>query len=140
MAVSIEAMQPSRGGPSMTPPLPDRLTAALTRLTVSVDHLEGAAARRAKVDRAGTDAAFRALQADHARLAAELQGELARGRALLDANSEVSARLDRATATVKAVLAQFEPVEQDGEEPDEVEASAVVEPEPVRRAAGGRGE
>ncbi len=113
----------------MTPSLPDRLTASLARLSASVDHLEGAASRRTEAD---SEPAYLALQSEHARLGAELAEAISRGRVLLDANAAVSARLDRATATVRAVLADFEPADDGEPDADEVE--------PARRAGGGRGE
>lgn len=113
----------------MTPILPDRLAAALARLSASVDHLEGAVERRAESEGARADAAaaLRLLQEDRSRLAVELDGALSRGRALVEANEAVSVRLDRATATVRAVLAQFEPADAEADEPA-----------PLRRAASGR--
>lgn len=119
----------------MTHPLPDRLAVALARLQASVGHLEALAGRRAEADGARADAAeaFRLLQEDRSRLAVELDGALHRGRALLEANDAVSVRLDQAAATVRAVLAQFEPAE------GEPEAEAALDA-PARRAGSGRGE
>ena len=49
------------------------------------------------------------MQDDRARLAVELDVALAQGRALHSANCEVAQRLERASATVRAVLAEVEP-------------------------------
>ena len=95
--------------------LPDRLGTAFARLSGALDHLESAVARRAEADagRADLDLEFSLLQDDRSRLATELDAALARARGLLTANAQVSARLDRATSEVEAVLAQIEPVARD---------------------------
>ncbi len=94
---------------SMT--LPERLQRTLHRLGTALDHLEAAAARRAQADaaRANLEDEFAVMQDDRARLATELDGALARSRNLDNANSEVAHRLERASATVRAVLAEVEP-------------------------------
>ena len=114
---------------------PDRLGAALACLSASLQRLDAAAERRAAAEagRADLDGEYLLLQQDRSRLAVELDGALARGSALLTANAEVIARLDRAGATVQAVIAQFEG--SDGED-----APFVEESPPGRRAGQGRGE
>lgn len=87
--------------------LPDTLQRALRRLDGALDALEAAAERRAEADAARGDAAgeYLVMQDDRARLAAELDAALARGRALDRAAEDVSGRLERAGAEVRAVLA-----------------------------------
>lgn len=91
--------------------VPERLQRALHRLGSALDHLEAAAARRAQADaaRANPEDEFAVMQDDRARLAMELDAALARSRTLANANSEVASRLERASATVRAVLAEIEP-------------------------------
>ena len=86
-----------------------RLDAALARLSSALSRLDAAAERRARVDaaRADRDEEFLVLQDDRARLAVDLDGALSRLRALAGAHDDVSARLDRAGETVRAVLNQF---------------------------------
>lgn len=98
---------------------PDRLQAALTRLSASLHQLEAAAERRTQADavRADYEEEFRVLQDDRARLAVELDGALARGSALLAANGEVAVRLDRAGATVQALLVHLDSDEGDAPSP-----------------------
>lgn len=92
--------------------VPERLTRALNRLGSALDTLEGAAARRAEADaaRANLQDELDVMGDDRARLAAELDGALARCRTLSSANLEVSHRLSQASVTVKAVLDDAERV------------------------------
>ena len=106
---------------------PDRLAAALSRLSATLDHLEAAADRHARAQAGMADLRdeFLVLQDDRARLAIELDGALARSRALLMANTDVAARLDRAGVAIQAVLAASDagpderngPVDPAGAEP-----------------------
>ena len=91
--------------------VPDRLQHALHRLGAALDHLEAAAARRAEADaaRGNLEDELAIMQDDRARLATELDAVLARTRILLSANTDVASRLQRASATVRAVLAEVEP-------------------------------
>jgi hypothetical protein len=91
--------------------LPKRLEGAMARLSAALQHLEAAAVRQAEVTTARGDLEeeFLVLQDDRSRLAVELDGALARSRALLAATNDVSVRLDRAGATVEAVLAHLDP-------------------------------
>ncbi|WP_131195703.1 DUF4164 family protein [Lichenihabitans psoromatis] len=91
--------------------LPRRLEDALARLAAAVDHLEAAAERQADAiaARGDLEEEFLVLQDDRSRLAVELDGALARSRTLLAATTDVSARLDRAGATVETVLAHLDP-------------------------------
>lgn len=91
--------------------LPDRLQRALQRLGAALDHLDAAAARRARADgsRGNLEDELAVMQDDRARLAMELDAALARGRTLLNANGDVARRVQRASATVRAVLAEVEP-------------------------------
>jgi hypothetical protein len=85
---------------------PDRLDAILRRLAIALDHLEAAAERRLEVEaeRSDRDEELAVMQDDRARLAIELDGALARARALASANAEVSRRLERASESIRAVL------------------------------------
>ena len=97
--------------------LPDSLNHVLRRLDAALASLEVAAARRAEAEteRGDADEAFAALEDDRCRLALDLDAALARVR-LLDKTAEtVAARLDRAGATVKAVLAGLEAVPLDAD-------------------------
>jgi len=87
--------------------LPDVLVAALRRLSGALDHLEAATVRRAAVDRARADLdeELKVMQDDRARLAAELDGALARNRALTLAQADVAARLERAEQMVREIVA-----------------------------------
>ena len=91
--------------------VPEPLQRALHRLGTALDQLEAAAARRAQADavRANLEDELAVMQDDRAGLAMELDGALARGRALANANADVAARLERASATVRAILAEVRP-------------------------------
>lgn len=100
-------------GAAVTNPMtiPESLQRALHRLGTALDQLEAAAARRAQADaaRANLDDELAVMRDDRAALAMELDGALARSRALHTANTEVAKRLDRASATVRALLAEVGP-------------------------------
>jgi Icc-related predicted phosphoesterase len=105
--------------------LPPRLEDAMARLSAAVQHLETAAERQAEavVARGDLEEEFLVLQDDRSRLAVELDGALARSRALLAATNDVSTRLDRAGATVEAVLAHLDPHPMPDSEANEAGAS-----------------
>ena len=86
--------------------LPENLDAALRRLTAALDQLEAAAQRRAQADaaRANLEEELAIMQDDRSRLAVELDGAMARGNTLAQANDEVARRLLRVSATISAVL------------------------------------
>ena len=90
--------------------VPERLERALARLVSAVDHLEAAVSRRAQSDaaRGNLEDELWVMQDDRARLAVELDSALAQGRALQKASQEVAQRLERASATVRAVLAEID--------------------------------
>ncbi len=87
--------------------LPDRIQRALQRLNGAIDALDAAAERRAEAEAAQADAEaeFAVMQDDRSRLAVELDAALARSRALDRAVEDVSARLDRAGAALRAIAA-----------------------------------
>lgn len=93
--------------------IPESLDRALQRLTSAIDQLEAAVDRRLRADdaRRNGDDEWALMQDDRARLATELDGALARGRALEEANDAVGLRLERAGATVRAILAEIAPGE-----------------------------
>lgn len=86
--------------------LPQRLQEALSRLANSLDQLEAAGERRAIADRVRADLEeeLAVMQDDRARLAVELDGSLARTRALGLANDDARLAVERASASVRAVL------------------------------------
>ncbi|RFB78366.1 DUF4164 domain-containing protein [Methylovirgula sp. 4M-Z18] len=85
---------------------PLRLDAALKRLSAALDQLEVAAERRARDDanRADLSEELAIMQDDRSRLAVELDAALARTKSLESANQGVSDRLEKASATIRAVL------------------------------------
>lgn len=87
--------------------LPECLTAALMRLTAALDRLEAANEWRAKREalRANLEEELAVMQDDRARLAVELDGAIARAKALELANEEAARRLNHAMAEIRAVLA-----------------------------------
>jgi hypothetical protein len=103
---------------------PKRLEGAMARLSAALHHLEAAAERQAQAiaARGDLEEEFLVLQDDRSRLAVELDGALARGRALLAASNDVSVRLDRAGATVQAVLAHLDPDQPQEDGPDQAAA------------------
>ena len=86
--------------------LPNALDAALRRLDAALGQLEAAAARRGQADaaRGNIEEELAIMQDDRSRLAAELDGALAQGRALQLAQDEVARRLEQARATIEAVI------------------------------------
>lgn len=84
------------------------LDPAIRRLTQALDMLEGAVERRTeharKEDRLA--AQVHALSADRSRLAAGLDQELARGKALEAANSDAVQRIDAMVAAIEQLLAK----------------------------------
>jgi hypothetical protein len=87
--------------------LPECLDAALTRLSTALDLLEAANGRRAKAEaaHANFEEELAVMQDDRARLAVELDGALARSKALELASEEAARRLNHACVEIKAVLA-----------------------------------
>jgi hypothetical protein len=85
----------------------DSVEIASRRLGLALDALDAAVERRRQADRddAGLAGQVEALGVDRARLAAELDHEAARARALESANREVVHRLDSAIETIRTVLA-----------------------------------
>jgi hypothetical protein len=67
----------------------------------------------AALERLSRDEALSVLQDDRSRLAVELDGALARNRALEKAAEDVSRRLNAADGAVRALLAAAEPAEVD---------------------------
>ncbi len=92
-----------------------RLDAVLKRLAAALDQLEAAAARRADADavRADLEEELAIMQDDRSRLAVELDGATARAKNLQIANGEVARRLERASATIRSVLAAAAPADTD---------------------------
>ena len=90
-----------------TTKLPERLDAALKRLAAALDRLDAASERRAKADavRANLVDELAVMQDDRSRLAAELDGAIARSKSLEFANGEVARRLNGASAEIRGVLA-----------------------------------
>jgi hypothetical protein len=82
------------------------IEAAAKRLVSAIDALEAALERREKADRdeAGLTAQVHALGTDRSRLAAELDGQLARSRRLETTNREIAHRLDAAIETIRSVI------------------------------------
>ncbi len=91
----------------MTPP---SLKAALKRLNGALDQLEAAAERRAKAEgeRSDLEEELGLMQDDRTRLAVELDGALARGRALDVATAEVAQRLRTTGATLRKLIEQID--------------------------------
>jgi chromosome segregation ATPase len=85
---------------------PVHLETALKRLNAALDQLEAAAGRRAQADaeRANVEEEFNVMQDDRSRLAAELDGVLARSSMLELANDEVARRLQGVGTTIKTIL------------------------------------
>ena len=79
---------------------------ATRRLTRALDMLDAAVERRLEIDRgrAGLPDQMHALDADRARLASELDAQVARVRSLEAVNRDISGRLDAAMENVRQVL------------------------------------
>jgi hypothetical protein len=88
--------------------LPERVDAALRQLDAALDRLDAANERRAKADalRANLEEELAVMQDDRARLAVELDGAVARTKALELANDEAARRLSHASAEIRAVLTE----------------------------------
>jgi hypothetical protein len=86
--------------------LPERLQEALARMASAIDQLEAAGERLAVADRVRADLEdeLAVMQDDRARLAVELDGSLARTRALALANDDARLAVERASASVRAVM------------------------------------
>jgi hypothetical protein len=82
------------------------IDAATKRLALALDALEAALERRRQADRGEETLAaqLHALGADRSRLAADLDTQAARARALETANREVGRRLDAAIDTIRSVI------------------------------------
>jgi predicted nucleic acid-binding Zn-ribbon protein len=79
---------------------------ATKRLTQALDALDSAVDRRIEIDRSRailTDQ-IHALDADRAKLAADLDTETARARQLETANRDIARRLDAAMENIRLVL------------------------------------
>ena len=79
---------------------------ATRRLREALDALDAAVERRLEVERSRTilTEQVHALDADRARLAAELDGQMARARRLESANRDIARRLDAAMESIRQVL------------------------------------
>lgn len=91
---------------SLGPDATEQLDRALKRLASSLDLLEAAASRRASADsaRANLEEELAVMQDDRARLAVDLDSAIARANTLDAANSSVSQRLERTSATIRSIL------------------------------------
>lgn len=91
---------------SLGPDAAEQLDRALKRLASSLDLLEAAASRRASADaaRANLEEELAVMQDDRARLAVDLDSAIARANKLDAANSSVSQRLERTSATIRSIL------------------------------------
>lgn len=85
---------------------PARLKSALKSLGAALDQLEAACERhlQAAAERNDIEEEFAVLQDDRARLAAELDGAVARSQSLELANNEVARRLARARLAIKEMM------------------------------------
>ena len=83
---------------------------AVKRLALALDGLDAAVERRREADRSedGLASQLHALDVDRTRLAAALDGEIARARDLESTNNEIAQRLDQAIASIQSVLAANE--------------------------------
>jgi Domain of unknown function (DUF4164) len=97
-------MRGSRGEVAVTDA--SEIEAAAGRLQDALIALESAVERRIDHERGHASLASQVdvFDADRARLAAELDGAVARSRRLEAANREVARRLDEAIETIRAVL------------------------------------
>ncbi len=79
---------------------------ATKRLTLALDALEAAAERRVEAGRAEALLVHRlhAADADRSKLAAELDNQVARARALEAANRDIAHRLDAAIDNIRSVI------------------------------------
>ncbi len=79
---------------------------SLRRMRAAIDLLEAAVERRARRDakRGDADEELALMQDDRARLAVELDGALARNRALEAANAEAAKKLAQASAAIDDLI------------------------------------
>jgi Domain of unknown function (DUF4164) len=89
---------------------PSAIDAATKRLALALDALEAALERRREGDRGEQTLAaqLQALGADRSRLAADLDAQAARARALETTNREIGRRLDVAIDTIRSVIETHE--------------------------------
>lgn len=82
------------------------LDAAVKRLALALDALDAAVERRRETDRKeeGLAAQVHMLSADRSQLAANLDAETARGRALEANHTEIARRIDVAMETIRGVI------------------------------------
>ena len=82
------------------------IDSATKRLTQALDALDAAVERRLEIDRSRAilTEQVHALDADRARLAAELDSQTARARRLETANRDIARRLDAAMENIRLVL------------------------------------
>lgn len=92
---------------------PNPLDAALKRLAHALESLEAADERRAAANRmrADLEEELGVMQDDRARLAAELDGALARNRTLALANADVAHRLERAETMLGELVDAINPAQ-----------------------------
>lgn len=85
---------------------PAAIEQAVRRLSQALDLLDAAVERRNEIDRGRAILAeqVHALDADRAKLAADLDAQVAKARSLESANREVSRRLDAAMDNIRQVL------------------------------------
>ncbi|MGP0059931.1 MAG: DUF4164 family protein [Beijerinckiaceae bacterium] len=89
---------------------PVRIEAALKRLAAALDQLEAACERRLEADaeRSNLEEEFAVLQDDRTQLGVELDAAVTRSKSLELANDEVARRLQKASATLRAMLPHVE--------------------------------
>jgi hypothetical protein len=85
---------------------PTTVEQATKRLTLALDSLDAAVERRLDSDRSrvALTAQVHALDADRAKLAADLDGQVAKVRRLETANRDIARRLEAAMENVRQVL------------------------------------
>jgi hypothetical protein len=85
---------------------PTPVEQAVRRLSAALDTLDAAVDRRLEIDRSRAilTEQLHALDADRARLAADLDVQVARVRSLEAANRDVAGRLDAAMENIRHVL------------------------------------
>ena len=85
---------------------PSTIEQAAQRLTQALDVLDAAVERRIEFDRSRAILAeqVHALDADRAKLASDLDAQLAKVRGLESANREIARRLDAAMENIRHVL------------------------------------
>jgi chromosome segregation ATPase len=79
---------------------------ATKRLSEALDTLDAAVDRRLEIERSRAilTEQVHALDSDRARLAADLDGQMARARRLESANRDIARRLDAAMESIRLVL------------------------------------